>query len=48
MTYISAGLFFVTYDSLKSILRQRFPIEYEPFIHMGSASLAEMVGKKNN
>lgn len=39
----SASLFFVTYESIKNIAQYRVPKEYDSFLHMSSASLAEMV-----
>ncbi|KOC65335.1 S-adenosylmethionine mitochondrial carrier protein, partial [Habropoda laboriosa] len=39
----SASLFFVTYESLKTVTQCVVPEKYHSFLHMGSASLAEMV-----
>ncbi|XP_003397208.2 S-adenosylmethionine mitochondrial carrier protein [Bombus terrestris] len=39
----SASLFFVTYEGIKNITQCRVPEKYHLFLHMGSASLAEMV-----
>ncbi|CAL7938956.1 unnamed protein product [Xylocopa violacea] len=39
----SASLFFVTYESLKSVTQCRVPERYHSLLHMGSASLSEMV-----
>ncbi|CAK9811671.1 S-adenosylmethionine mitochondrial carrier protein [Anthophora plagiata] len=42
----SASLFFVTYESIKTVTQCRIPERYHSFLHMGSASLAEMVNEK--
>ncbi|XP_061933869.1 S-adenosylmethionine mitochondrial carrier protein homolog isoform X1 [Apis cerana] len=39
----SASLFFVTYESIKNLAQYKIPKEYDSFLHMSSASLAEMV-----
>ncbi|XP_017879302.1 S-adenosylmethionine mitochondrial carrier protein-like [Ceratina calcarata] len=39
----SASLFFVTYEGIKNIMEYRVSEKYHSFIHMGSASVAEMV-----
>lgn len=39
----SASLFFVTYEGIKTVTQCRVPEKYHSFLHMGSASLAEMV-----
>lgn len=38
-----ASLFFVTYEGIKSITQCKVPVKYHSFLHMGAASLAEMV-----
>ncbi|XP_017763505.1 PREDICTED: S-adenosylmethionine mitochondrial carrier protein-like [Eufriesea mexicana] len=39
----SASLFFVTYEGIKSISKYKISEKHHFFLHMGSASLAEMV-----
>ncbi|XP_015608516.1 S-adenosylmethionine mitochondrial carrier protein homolog isoform X2 [Cephus cinctus] len=39
----TAALFFMTYDSVKAMLQPRISEKYHSFIHMGAASLAELV-----
>ncbi|XP_076761523.1 mitochondrial S-adenosylmethionine carrier protein-like [Xylocopa sonorina] len=39
----SASLFFVTYESLKNVTQCRVPERYHSLLHMGAASLSEMV-----
>ncbi|CAK9802698.1 S-adenosylmethionine mitochondrial carrier protein [Anthophora quadrimaculata] len=39
----SASLFFVTYEGMKTVTQCRVPEKYHSFLHMGSASLAEMM-----
>ncbi|XP_011503169.1 PREDICTED: S-adenosylmethionine mitochondrial carrier protein homolog isoform X2 [Ceratosolen solmsi marchali] len=39
----TAALFFVTYENIKMLLNERVSSTYSPFIHMGSASIAESV-----
>lgn len=38
-----AALFFCTYESIKNTLSPHIHKDYAPYIHMGSASIAEMV-----
>lgn len=40
---VSASLFFVTYEGIKTVARCRVPEKYHAALHMGAASLAEMV-----
>lgn len=40
-----AALFFVTYESIKSLILSNTSNDYAPFVHMGAASFAEMVSK---
>ena len=39
----TASLFFVTYEGIKTVGRRRVPEKYHSALHMGAASLAEMV-----
>lgn len=39
----SAALFFCTYETIKSTLSSHVNREYAPYIHMGAASIGEMV-----
>lgn len=47
---ISASLFFLTYEDIKSRAQSKVPEKYHSLLHMCSASLAEMVnfGEKRN
>lgn len=38
-----AALFFVTYDEVKAAMQPHVPAHYHTAIHMGAATLAEMV-----
>lgn len=40
---VSAGLFFGTYDTVKTVLSAKVSAEWYPCIHMFSASVAEVV-----
>ncbi|KZC15063.1 S-adenosylmethionine mitochondrial carrier protein, partial [Dufourea novaeangliae] len=39
----TASLFFVTYESIKTVAQCKVPGKYSSLLHMGAASLAEMV-----
>ncbi|XP_012261929.1 S-adenosylmethionine mitochondrial carrier protein-like [Athalia rosae] len=39
----AASLFFITYEGIKEYLQPKVPLSYHHFIHMGAASLGEMV-----
>ncbi|XP_037036831.1 S-adenosylmethionine mitochondrial carrier protein homolog [Bradysia coprophila] len=39
----TAALFFCTYESIKAVLSSHLNKEYAPYIHMGAASIGEMV-----
>lgn len=38
-----AALFFVTYEEVKAAMQPHVPAHYHTAIHMGAATLAEMV-----
>lgn len=41
--YISAALFFLTYDEIKITIQPKISEKYHTLLHMGAATLAEMV-----